>query len=56
MYTMEIKTGRCEQCEQVKEDILHLQTRKTEYNFCADRLEKYFEGQITFDPTNYWEE
>ncbi|WP_158530439.1 hypothetical protein [Paenibacillus larvae] len=51
-----INNEKCEQCEQEKEEILHLQTRKTEYNFCANCLEKYFEGQITFDPTNYWEE
>ncbi|AGN89369.1 hypothetical protein ERICIV_03385 [Paenibacillus larvae subsp. larvae] len=49
MYTMEIKTERCEQCDQVKEEILHLQNLKTNYHFCTGCLEKYFEGQIVFD-------
>lgn len=54
---MKIMNNRnCEQCEQEKEEILHLQNQKTEYHFCANCLEKYFEGQIVFDATNYWEE
>ncbi|MCY9512330.1 hypothetical protein M5W68_18425 [Paenibacillus larvae] len=44
-----MNNGKCEQCEQVKEEVLHLQTQKTEYHFCTGCLEKYFQGLIVFD-------